>query len=362
VKLGEVIRSPRGAYEISTEPSNSDGGRCVWAFAVRDGTEYFVKQFLEPKYPTAESMGSEKSKAVRRKVCAEFEARHLDIMRRLAPGAPGGGNLVTAVDFFRQDTTYYKVTQKISVESVESLEPLTPRERGIVLRTLGHSLQMLHRQGIVHGDLKPTNVLIQRKESSGLYLAKLIDFDDSYLSGEPPPHDQIVGDSVYAAPEWFRYTRQDEGVPPGHLTTKIDIFALGLLVHVQLTGALPVYDGGRFPAPAEAVGAGAPLGLDARLRPELRALLTRMTAADPDDRPTIREVLAALDDQSILAFGSGDAADTAPAGPAGSRIRMNFGDGTPRPAPDGPPSGTGTDVRTPKPGASRVRINGLRRD
>lgn len=354
MNVGDVINSPRNSYTVTTAASNSDGGRCMWAFAVSGGTEFFIKQFLEPKYPTPESMGSEKSKARRRAVCEEFEKRHLDIMNRLRPGAPGGGNLVTALEFFRRDTTYYKVTQKVSVESLESLEPLSPRERAIVLRTLGHSLQMLHRKNIVHGDLKPTNVLIQRKASSGLHLAKLIDFDDSYLSGNPPPPDQIVGDSVYAAPEWFDYTKQDSAASAHRLTTRIDVFALGLLIHVYLTGALPSYDATRFPAPAEAVNAGEPLGLDHRLRPKLAALLSRMTDVEPGRRPDMKDVLDGLGDESVFAFNGADN--------AGRRLVINLGGGTG--GPDA--SGTGTAGPGPRaddpPRGSRLRINDLNSD
>ncbi len=353
MNVGSVINSPRNAYTVTTPPSNSDGGRCMWAFADSGGTEYFIKQFLEPKYPTPESMGSEKSKKRRRAVCEEFERRHRDIMNRLRPGAPGSGNLVTALEFFRQDTTYYKVTQKVSAKSLRSLGRLTPRERAIVLRTLGHSLQMLHRKNIVHGDLKPTNVLIQRKASSGLYLAKLIDFDDSYLSGKPPPPDQIVGDSVYAAPEWFGYTKQDPGASAGRLTTKLDVFALGLLIHVYLTGTLPSHDS-RFPAPAEAVATGEPLGLSDRLHPKLTALLDRMTDADPRRRPGMKDVLAGLDDENVVAFAGAENA----ARPG--RLVINLGDGTYAAGaahPDSPAADPDGSTR-----GSRLRINGLNSD
>lgn len=353
MKVGEIIDSPSCSYKVTTDASNSDGGRCMWAFASNGGNEYFIKQFLEPKFPMPESMGSEASKARRKIACQEFEQRHRVIMKKLAPGAPGGGNLVTALEFFRQGTTYYKVTHKVSVESLDSLEAMKPRERAIVLRTLGHSLQMLHRQGIVHGDLKPTNVLIQKNGPSGLHVAKLIDFDDSYLSASPPPPDQIVGDSVYAGPEWFSYLKNEPGVTARDLTTQSDVFALGLMIHEYLTGSVPAF-GSRFNTVAEAVAAGEELGFDDRLSPDLVRLLTRMTAADPMLRPTTKQVLEELGDENILAFGPKGGA----AAPGRRRLVINDLSGGSKEAADPTPP-----VVPPaaKPG-SRLRIRGLNTD
>jgi serine/threonine protein kinase len=148
---------------------------CMWAFAIKNRREYFLKEFLQPKWPALGSMGSPAGKERRRTNCYEFERRHKEIMRRLADAitTPGGGNLVTAVDFFRDDTTYYKVTEKIVTASLSSLRALSVHERAVIFRTLVLSLQMLHQQEIVHGDLKPSNVLIQRG-GAGLHTAKLI--------------------------------------------------------------------------------------------------------------------------------------------------------------------------------------------
>ena len=317
MRVGEVIKG----YYIITEPTNSGGGMCMWAFAVKNRWEYFLKEFLQPKWPTPGSMGSEAGKEQRRANCYEFEGRHKEIMRRLADATttPGGGNLVTAVDFFRADTTYYKVTEKIVTASLSSLRALSVHERAVIFRTLVLSLQMLHQQDIVHGDLKPSNVLIQ-KGGSGLHTAKLIDFDDSYLSGMPPPRDQIVGDSIYGAPEWFGYTKKDSTTPASALTRAADIFALGLLFHHYLTGSLPGRASARYWAPGQAVIAGEQLLIDGRLSPDLTALLKRMMAPQPDDRPTVEEIFGELEADDLLTVR----------GPMRSgRLRINMGRSAP---------------------------------
>jgi serine/threonine protein kinase len=346
---------------------------CVWAFASKGDREYFIKEFLRPKWPLEDSMGSEASKMQRRADCLEFERRHKEVMSQLkdATTTTGGGHLVTAVDFFRFGTAYYKVTDCVVTASLTSLADLTTRERAVIFRTLVLSLQMLHRKNIVHGDLKPANVLIQHVSGSGLHTAKLIDFDDSYLTGKPPPRDQIVGDSIYAAPEWFGYAMKDKLVTPAMLTTAADVFALALLFHYYLMGELPGFDRERFSAPGLAVRARQRLVPDPRLNSRFRALLERMTAPDPAGRPAIDQVFHELKQDTLLSVD--ERVDTGPSRGESSRVRIHMPRGSTGPSFGRP--GTGPAETSPAetspaetspaetgraataPPASRVRIN-----
>ena len=298
MRFGEVLNG----YHIITHPINISGGACLWAFATKGGREYFIKEFLCPKWPTSESVSTPARKALRRAECQEFERRHRDVMRRLvdAMATPGGGNLVTAADFFRSGTTYYKVTEKIVTVSLSSFRGLSVHERAVIFRTLVLSVQMLHRKEIVHGDLNPANVLIQKIPGSGLHTAKLIGFDDCYLSGCPPLRDQIVGDSLYGAPEWFGYIRNEGTVLPSTLTTAADIFALALLFHHYLTDSLPGQANSQHSAPGEAVRAGERLLIDGGLSPGFITLLEHMLAPQPRDRPTVDQVFTELQDEALL--------------------------------------------------------------
>ena len=97
----------------------------------------------------------------------------------------------------------------------------------MLLKTVAHSLKILHDLRIVHSDLKPSNVLVKRTELG--YTTKLIDFDSSYIAGNPPPPEEIVGTMNYYSPELVGYI-QEAGVRPGrarrglgHLRARADL-------------------------------------------------------------------------------------------------------------------------------------------
>ncbi len=379
MKQGDVI----AGYRVTTAPTNANGGKCIWAFAEKSGSAYFIKQFLEPKRPK-DGARETPSLRIRRQLAQEFEERHRTIMKRLLPDAHGGGNLVLATDFFHEGSTYYKVTERIDTSSLEKPQALEPRQKMVLLKTLGTSLKLLHDIDVVHGDLKPLNVLVQKRDDAAFHTAKLIDFDDSYVSGKPPAPEDISGDSAFGAPEWRRYLQQDESTGPDQLTCAVDVFALGLMTHVYLTGDLPHHDE-RFGSPADAVNAGEGLRLDPRLSDEILGLLRAMTQADPERRPRMTTYLKALSDPKVCALqhrrpgtaapdrGAAETpaeASTAPR-PRTSRVRANLKQRTsgrtpaPRPSaepavappdPEGTPSPAGSTT-PPAPRSSRVRIN-----
>ncbi|MFF8379342.1 lipopolysaccharide kinase InaA family protein [Streptomyces sp. NPDC015661] len=377
MKKGDTI----AGYRIVTDPTNANGGKCIWAFAERDGRQYFIKQFLEPKRPKDDAADS-KSVRIRREVAREFEDRHRTIMKRLRSDRLDGGNIVLAVDFFHEGSTYYKVTERIDTSTLDRPQALEPNQKAVLLKTLGASLKMLHEFGIVHGDLKPLNVLIQKREGAAFHVAKLIDFDDSYESGAPPKPEDISGDSAYGAPEWRRYLQDDGATGPKDLTCAVDIFALGLMTHLYVTGELPSHDA-RFGSPSDAVNAGEELRLDPRLSDELLGLLRRMTAADPRVRPGIGVFLETLADSGVCTLQHRRPGTTAPGTtkppapiptpgptPTAKTSRVRFGARKGRPAPTPPPAEATPpsppapeptpappSAPAPAPGASRVRIN-----
>ena len=147
----------------------------------------------------------------------------------------------------------------------------------------------LHENGVVHADLKPNNILIKESESGDNLIAKIIDFDGSYLVGEQPGSEEIQGDLPYLAPETCRYMFGEDV----KLTQKVDVFTTGLLFHLYLTGALPTVDKG-FDYVHEALLENGEVHLSPKLREPYLSLVRSMIDIDPEKRPDMKTVLDAL--------------------------------------------------------------------
>lgn len=100
--------------------------------------------------------------------------------------------------------------------------------RGVkkVLTQLCDAVGFLHDSGIVHRDIKPENVMIDN-----MGCVKLIDFDTARFYKKTSQKDtDSLGTIGYAAPEQFGITQTDR---------RTDIFAIGVLINVMLTGEHP---------------------------------------------------------------------------------------------------------------------------
>ena len=293
-RAGDVLRAGDtvNGYRLLEDFRVVGAGLSEWTFAERDGRAYFLKRFLAPTYPDEAAPGSAKTKARKRARCATFEAHHRGIQAAMVPLTSYGGNLIATLDFFRHGAKYYKVTEKVDLAGLETSDVarLGFPAQLVLLKTVAHSLKILHDLDIVHSDLKPSNVLIKRTELG--YTTKLIDFDSSYVVGKPPPPEEIVGTMNYYSPELVSYIQGTGGATD--LTQASDIFALGLIYSEYLTGAPPAFDPAHHEA-GVAVLNGAELRVPSGRAPApVVALIERMLVADHRARPTVAEVHATL--------------------------------------------------------------------
>lgn len=338
-RAGDVLNG----YRLLEDFRVVGAGLSEWSFAERGGRIFFIKRFLSPTYPEADAPGSERTKARKRARCAAFEAHHRGIQAAMAPLTTYGGNLIATLDFFRIGAKYYKVTEKVDIAGLQprDVAALDFPTQLVLLKTVAHSLKILHDLRIVHSDLKPSNVLIKRTELG--YTTKLIDFDSSYIVGSPPPPDEIVGTMNYYSPELVRYIQGS--ATPDELTEASDIFALGLIYAEYLTGAMPSFDPAHHEA-AIAVLHGQPLKLGPSVAPPpVVDLVERMLSADPAARPSVAQVHSTL-----MSLRSGTASSTTARAPVPIH---------PPVVPRGS-SGTSATRRVPGGGPSVLRGKGVR--
>ena len=127
-------------------------------------------------------------------------------------------------------------------------------------------LNALHRNGIVHGDLAPPNVLV-RGDGAVVLL------DPSTAIHRPGT---VIGRPAWVAPELAR------GRPP---SAPADLFALGLLLHRLLTGRMPAR-GRSWLETLERAASDEPPPLPPAVPAPLARLVRRLLHREPDGRPS----------------------------------------------------------------------------
>ncbi|MGC0387565.1 serine/threonine protein kinase [Streptomyces sp. SAI-129] len=202
--------------------------------------------------------------------------------------------LVTAYDIGRHNGRVFLVMQLIEGETLKSRitkGPLTPGATAAVGVGLADALAHAHRAGVVHRDVKPSNVLLDASHHPYLTdfgISRLLDGTTRTATGT------LVGTAAYLSPE------QVLGQPVGR---PADVYALGLVLLECLTGRLE-YDGGPLES---AIARLHRLPVLPHCLPERWAgLLRDMTALDERSRPTARDCARTL---AELADPAGPAAD-----------------------------------------------------
>ena len=170
----------------------------------------------------------------KRLVFREFEGSAQVYRRLLAVDCP---NLPQIAEVAEQEGRVAVLEEYIGGDTLADLLEgalCTPEEAREIVLQLCRALWVLHSLGAVHRDVKPENVILRGRE------AVLIDFDASRVYKEDSDADtRVLGTTGYAPPEQYGLSQTDG---------RADIYAVGVLLNVMLTGKHPSRElaGGRL--------------------------------------------------------------------------------------------------------------------
>lgn len=213
-------------------------------------------------------------KRFRREVAFLSHVRHESVVALLDHGVLEGGRC-------------YIVTELVQGEGLDALQRRGPprvEEIVTIVRRIAEGLTFVHAQNVVHGDLKPSNIMLTRDGRP-----VLLDFGTAALSGTAALTDigTLVGTPAYIAPE----------ILTGDLRGPAsDIFALGVISYELLCGRRPFDQASlaavlfsilqNTPDPPSRWNPAVPRGLDAIVLEALRK--------NPAKRPAASELAEAL--------------------------------------------------------------------
>jgi nucleotide-binding universal stress UspA family protein len=219
-----------------------------------------------------------------------YEIEQMILPRLTGPHVP---RFIAAGDFERPYIVM-EFIEGLSVEALIEKLPLLPDEIAAIGAKIAFALHDIHRQYVIHLDLKPSNVILRGDD------AVLIDFGLSR-------HDQLpdligeedegpVGTGAYIAPEQVLGARCDP---------RSDLFALGVILYLLATGERPFGEPElaanwrrrlwRDPVP--------PRGCNAAVPPWLQEIIMHCLAVDPEARyATAAQLAFDLQHPDQLAF------------------------------------------------------------
>ena len=216
-----------------------------------------------------------------REAQALHEISHPNVVRIRAVGEAGG--------------TPFAVMEFIPGPDLGTLllkEGTIPHARAARLASgIARGLEAIHREGILHRDLKPHNILVapgDRPVIADFGVARSLRAERMTMTG------QFLGTPAYMAPEQF------EDASP---TFAVDLYALGAILHEMLSGS-PPFSGKDALSTIRAIRERPPPPLSSEVPGPLRDLVSRLLGKDPEKRPSdAGPVAAELDALAASAGG-----------------------------------------------------------
>lgn len=217
-----------------------------------------------------------------------FHRQFQDEARRLATCVHP--NIVRVSDFFIEDALPYMVMDYIPGQTLDQVvfpnNPLPEATAIHYIRQIGAALQVVHKNNLLHRDVKPQNIILRQ----GTQEVVLIDFGIAreFTPGHTQTHTNIVSEG---------YAPIEQYLPHAPRTPATDVYGLAATLYSLLTAKVPVAASlrDRVPMPA-------PRDVQPQLSIPINQAVMRGIAVEAKFRPaTVAEWLALLPSESFTA-------------------------------------------------------------
>ncbi len=216
--MSETELEKLGKYEVKSEIDRGSMG------IVHLGHDPFVNRSVALKVALADSLSDPESGAQYRKMF--FNEAH-------TAGMLTHPNIVSIFDAGVDEDTCYIVMEYIdggdTLRSHTKPETLLPIEKVVeIIFKCASALDYAHRQGITHRDIKPSNILLTKDKD-----VKIGDFSIAHitkLDTTTTAPQGVMGSPRYMSPEQLKEEK---------ITTRSDLFSLGVVMYELLTGKHP---------------------------------------------------------------------------------------------------------------------------
>jgi serine/threonine protein kinase len=159
-----------------------------------------------------------------------------------------------------------------NLEQLLAHSPIPFASAAVWAADLASALSSAHRTGIIHGDVKPSNIRVTDDDK-----VKLVDFGVARFASQVSGSDRVLGTPAYLSPEQIEGQKQDG---------RSDLFSLGVVLYEMITGVRPFAGNSLGEVCAQILTANpvAPSKLNPAVPAAFDRILTRCLAKNPDER------------------------------------------------------------------------------
>jgi serine/threonine protein kinase len=254
-----------GQYVIRSQIGKGGMGAVYLADQRSVGRQAVIK-VLHPRL----SRDADTQKRFETEARAASQLTHSNIVTIYNYGAMADGTLFLAMEYLDGQTLAQATAKR----------PLALQRAVHIASQIAGALGEAHRRGVIHRDVKPTNVMLVERDGQTDFV-KVLDFGIARVDGQRMTETgDISGTPVYMSPE------QIGGKP---LDGRSDLYSLGCLMFELVTGDVP-FDGGNTLGIAykhvhEEPPAPSSIAPKAGIPPAFDAFIARALAKEPADRP-----------------------------------------------------------------------------